>query len=126
MQRMDEALQYMYRSIDLLKDSDNVRELAYLSTYYGDLSGYLYDNHHNDEAIEICQQRLNVIHRMSRMPGPPPGYIDQQYGYLYSKLALYYRQEEKPKSRRGVPQLPRHFLFFLPNGTSRNRSLLVA
>ncbi|EEC53345.1 transcriptional regulator, AraC family [Bacteroides eggerthii DSM 20697] len=29
------------------------------------------------------------------MPGPPPGYIDQQYGYLYSKLALYYRQEGK-------------------------------
>ena len=95
MQRIDEALQYMYRSIDLLKDSDNVRELAYLSTYYGDLSGYLYDNHHNGEAIEICQQRRNVIHRMSRMPGPPPGYIAQQYGYLYSKLALYYRQEGK-------------------------------
>ena len=112
MQRMDEALQYMYRSIDLLKDSDNVRELAYLSTYYGDLSGYLYDNHHNGEAIEICQQRLNVIHRMSRMPGPPPGYIDQQYGYLYSKLALYYRQEGKPKKppRRTATTSPLPFL----------------
>lgn len=93
MQRMDEALQYMYRSIDLLKGSDNVRELAYLSTYYGDLSTFLNDHHRNREAIDICRQRLDVIHRMSRMPGPPPGYIDQQYGYLYSKLALYQQQE---------------------------------
>lgn len=93
MQRMDEALQYMHRSIDLLKGSDNVRELALLSTYYGDLSTYLNDNHRNGEAIDICRQRLDVIHRMSDMSGPPPGYIDQQYGYLYSKLALYYQQE---------------------------------
>lgn len=92
MQRMDEALQYMHRSINLLKGSDNVRELAYLSTYYGDLSTYLNDNHRNGEAIELCQQRLDVIRRMSRMSGPPPGYIDQQYGYLYSKLARYYQQ----------------------------------
>lgn len=93
MQRRDEALQYMYRSIDLLKGSDNVRELALLSTYYGDLSAYLNDNHRNREAIDICRQRLDVIHRMNGMSGPPPGYIDQQYGYLYSKLALYYQQE---------------------------------
>ncbi|WP_101546111.1 AraC family transcriptional regulator [Bacteroides cutis] len=93
MQRRDEALQYMYRSIDLLKGSDNVRELAYLSTYYGDLSSYLNDSHRNGEAIKICRQRLDVIHRMSGMSGPPPGYIDQQYGYLYSKLAWYYQQE---------------------------------
>lgn len=93
MQRRDEALQYMYRSIDLLKGSDNVRELAYLSTYYGDLSSYLNDSHRNGEAIRICRQRLDVIHRMSGMSGPPPGYIDQQYGYLYSKLAWYYQQE---------------------------------
>lgn len=93
MQRMDEALEYMYRSIDLLKDSEDVHELAYLSTFYGDLSAFLNDNHRNSEAIKLCEQRLNVIHRMSRMSGPPPGYIDQQYGYLYSKLALYYRQE---------------------------------
>lgn len=93
MQRRNEALQYMYRSIDLLKGSDNVRELALLSTYYGDLSAYLSDNHRNREAIDICRQRLDVIHRMNGMSGPPPGYIDQQYGYLYSKLALYYQQE---------------------------------
>lgn len=93
MQRIDEALQYMHRSIDLLKGSDNVRELALLSTYYGDLSAYLNDNHRNGEAIDICRQRLDVIHRMSDMSGPPPGYIDQQYGYLYSKLALYYQQK---------------------------------
>ena len=86
MQRRDEALQYMYRSIDLLKGSDNVRELAYLSSY-------LNDSHRNGEAIKICRQPLDVIHRMSGMSGPPPGYIDQQYGYLYSKLAWYYQQE---------------------------------
>ena len=34
----------MYRSIELLQGTDNVRELAQLSTSYGDLSAYLAEN----------------------------------------------------------------------------------
>ena len=37
----DKAFRYMYRSIELLQGTDNVRELAQLSTSYGDLSAYL-------------------------------------------------------------------------------------
>lgn len=88
----DKAFRYMYRSIELLQGTDNVRELAQLSTSYGDLSAYLAENERLDEAIALCEKRLDVISRMSLLPGPPPGYIDQQYGYLYSKLAWYYLQ----------------------------------
>ena len=36
---------------------------------------------------------------MSEQPGPPPGYIDQQYGFLYTKMAvLLYKNGEKEKA----------------------------
>ena len=84
----DKAFRYMYRSIELLQGTDNVRELAQLSTSYGDLSAYLAENERLDEAIALCEKRLDVISRMSLLPGPPPGYIDQQYDFCLSCLRL--------------------------------------
>ena len=92
MKNPDQALEYMLRSINLLKGSDNVRELALLSTFYGDLSSFYEDRKQNDDAISTSEARADVIRRMSEMPGPPAGYIDQQYGYLYSKLACFYQE----------------------------------
>lgn len=120
----DKAFRYMYRSIELLQGTDNVRELAQLSTSYGDLSAYLAENERLDEAIALCEKRLDVISRMSLLPGPPPGYIDQQYGYLYSKLAWYYLQKRtKRKSRRNRPEIPKHRLCTIAGRTNRNRPL---
>lgn len=92
MKNPDQALEYMLRSINLLKGSDNVRELALLSTFYGDLSSFYEDRKQNDDAISTSEARADVIRRMSEMSGPPAGYIDQQYGYLYSKLACFYQE----------------------------------
>lgn len=92
MKNPDQALEYMLRSVNLLKGSDNVRELALLSTFYGDLSSFYEDRKQNDDAISTSEARADVIRRMSEMSGPPAGYIDQQYGYLYSKLACFYQE----------------------------------
>ena len=64
----DKAFRYMYRSLELLQGTDNVRELAQLSTSYGDLSAYLDENERLDEAIALCEKRLDVISRMSLLP----------------------------------------------------------
>lgn len=90
MARSEEGIEYMRQAINRLQDTENVRELAQISTAYGDLMGTLYDNGQLQEAIEAGHQRTEIIHRMSLLPGPPPGYIDQQYGYLYSKMAFFY------------------------------------
>lgn len=40
------------------------------------------------ETIKLGKEREVLIQRMAAMPGPPQGYIDQQLGFLYSKLAF--------------------------------------
>ena len=91
LKRTDKATHYMQQAIDLLKDSDDVRELAFLSTFYGEMAAMYYDRDHMDQAIGLCLKRREVIDRLKDMPGPPPGYVDQQYGYLYAKLATFYQ-----------------------------------
>lgn len=87
MNRLEESLEMYREGIDLLKDSDDVRDLAVLSTAYGELMTTLMWNKKVLEAIEIGKERERLVEHMSQMPGPPDGYIDQQYGYLYSKMA---------------------------------------
>ena len=84
---MDEALKCYRQGIDLIKDSENVRVMADLSYAYGELMAILMEVGHLEEAIGIGEKRVKLIARMSEKPGPPPGYIDSQYGYAYSKLA---------------------------------------
>ena len=90
LKRTGDAEDYMGRAVGLLEDSDDVHALSALSTFYGEWAAMYYDNDRIDEAIALCQKRKEVIDRMADMPGPPPGYIDQQYGYLYTKLATFY------------------------------------
>lgn len=87
MNRLEESLEMYREGIDLLKNSDDVRDLAVLSTAYGELMTTLMCNKKVLEAIEIGKERERLVEHMSQMPGPPDGYIDQQYGYLYSKMA---------------------------------------
>ena len=87
MNRLEESLDMYREGIDLLKNSDDVRDLAVLSTAYGELMTTLMWNKKVLEAIGIGKERERLVEHMSQMPGPPDGYIDQQYGYLYSKMA---------------------------------------
>lgn len=88
MNRMDEALKFYQQGINTMQHSNDVRVMAILSTGYGDLMNLLSMNNRWDEAAQIGKEREELIGLMSTKPGPPPGYIDQQYGYLYSKMAF--------------------------------------
>lgn len=88
MSRPDEALESFRLAIGLLEGTADVREMSCLSTIYGEYMTTLIDLGRKDEAIETGRRREAVIARMSALPGPPPGYIDQQYGFLYAKMAL--------------------------------------
>ena len=88
MKNNDEAHKCFMQGVRLLEKTDDVREMSYLSTIYGELMTFLTDNGRIEDAIETGRKREALIGRMSRLPGPPPGYIDQQRGFLYAKMAL--------------------------------------
>lgn len=88
------------QAIVLLEDTDDVREMSRLSTLYGEYMTFLIGQEQTAKAIETGYKREAVIQRMSEQPGPPPGYIDQQYGFLYTKMAvLLHKNGEKEKAR---------------------------
>lgn len=76
------------KAINLLKDSKDIRDMAILSTAYGDYMSFLIDQGMNDVALNLGYKKETVIDRMNMIPGPPPGYIDHEYGYLFTKMAL--------------------------------------
>ena len=76
------------KAINLLTDSKDVRDIAILSTAYGDYISFLIDQNRLEDAIEIGYKKENVIDRMGKLPGPPPGYVDREYGYLFTKMAF--------------------------------------
>ncbi|WP_052356286.1 AraC family transcriptional regulator [Bacteroides timonensis] len=96
MHRPNEGINYMKQAINRLQHTENLRELVRISEAYGDLMTTLTDNNRLQEAIEAGLQRAGIIHRMSQLSGPPPGYIDRQYAYLYSKMAYIYQLAHQP------------------------------
>lgn len=76
------------KAIDLLKDSEDIHDMAILSTVYGDYMSFLIDQDLKDAALNLGYKKEAVIDRMNMIPGPPPGYIDHEYGYLFTKMAL--------------------------------------
>lgn len=87
MNRPGEALKLYRQGIEAMKKSTNVLILANLSTSYGEMMALLMNEKRLEEAVETGKEREALIKRMAGMPGPPPGYIDQQYGFHYSKMA---------------------------------------
>ena len=92
-----EADQYYYRAIQLLENSTEIREMAKLSYFYGQLMSSYYDRKLFDQAIQTGEKRKQLIDKMSRMDGAPDGYFDDQYGFLYSKLAAFYEANKQPQ-----------------------------
>lgn len=87
MNRWQEAFKLYRQGIEAMKKSTNVRVMANLSTSYGDMMTLLMGKNRLEEAVAVGKEREALIGRMAEMPGPPPGYIDQQYGFHYSKMA---------------------------------------
>ena len=84
------------RAIALLQTTDDVREMANLSTIYGEYMTFQADAARLKDAIATGRRRQALIDRMSALPGPPPGYIDQQRGFLYAKMALLLCDDHRP------------------------------
>lgn len=74
-------------AIRLLQNIKDREGAAMLSYFYGIKMGYLLDDSRYDEALAIGLQREKLIHAIDSLYQTPEGYIDQQYAYVYSKLA---------------------------------------
>lgn len=98
----DEAYSYFQQAIDVLKNTGDVREMSNLSTIYGEAMSFLTDAGKTGEAIEIGKKREALIDKMSELQGPPPGYIDQQYGFLYAKMAVLLYEDGKADEASAV------------------------
>lgn len=86
-----EAYASFAQAEEVLKKADNnVRILALQSYFYGEEMRFLLHDKEYDKAIALGIKRKKLIDRMSTMEGPPIDYIDQQYGFLYSKMAYTY------------------------------------
>lgn len=88
MKNISEADKCFRHGVGLLEKTDDVREMSFLSTIYGEFMTFLTDAGKIKNAIEVGRKREALIDRMSKLQGPPPGYIDQQKGFLYAKMAL--------------------------------------
>lgn len=93
----EEARHCFEQAVQLLEKTDDVRKMSKLSAIYGEYMTALIEWGETQKAIEVGRKREVVIDRMSRLPGPPPGYIDQQYGFLYAKMAVLLQKEGKDR-----------------------------
>lgn len=95
MTNYEKAQEYFELAVKLLEGTEDVREMSRLSTIYGEYMSFYINRDRIAEAIGIGYRREALIQRMSGLPGPPPGYIDQQYGFLYAKMAVLLYDEGK-------------------------------
>lgn len=117
----DKGFQYIQQAVDLLQETQDIRELATLSYIYGLQMASYNDFGDTDRAIEIGENRIQVITYMSTFH-TPPGYIDQQYGYGYSKLAhLYYKAGNLQKAANAY----KNFLDTKFSGTTEGASAIT-
>lgn len=93
----DISNQYYAQAIQLLENSTDAWELALLSYTYGTLMNNYYNRKELDKAIEAGKKRKLVIDRIEEVGGAPKGYTDDQYGFLYSKMAGFYLLNKQPE-----------------------------
>lgn len=94
--QIDKGFGYIRQAVELLENTTNAREMAQLSYYYGNWMASLANNERYEEAIKIGEIRKKCIDKMSVLSGLPDGYVDQQYGFLYAKMACIYLYADKP------------------------------
>ncbi len=83
----ESAWEYMNRGTGLLEGVSNPKIMPSLSYCYGQQMEYCIDGGDFAGAIAIGERRIGLIKRMEQEVSYPVGYVDRQYGYLYSKMA---------------------------------------
>ena len=82
-----QGYEYLEQVIGPGYDSDNVRELANVSSAIGMKIIQLYADERYDEALAESARRMDVIDRIDKLGGAPPGFTDQQRAYTYARIA---------------------------------------
>lgn len=102
LQQKEKADSCMRLSINKLNDTTDVRIMALQSYAYGTWMQILFDRKMYQQMLSIGKKREKLIDRMSRMKGAPDGYLDQQYAYLYSKMAVAYLETDQKKEAERI------------------------
>ncbi len=98
------GLDYMYRSLNIYREAarDNIQPLPILSYNLGSIARFQATTGKYAEAVQLLQERLQVMARIEReYATAPAGWIDQQRAYTYSILAYcQHRAGDKAGARR--------------------------
>ena len=95
----EEGYRLFDEAIDLLDNSKSKDYETMLSYFYGVKMGYLIADKRLDDAIEIGLQREKLLDKTSRQAEVRADILDQQFAYVYSKLAyLFHRTGDKERA----------------------------
>lgn len=82
-----EGYEFFDKAIALLDTTEDVRKKSMLSYFYGVKMGYLINDNRLEDALQIGLQREKLLDGMKGNPEVREAFLDQQYGYVYSKLS---------------------------------------
>lgn len=83
----EDGYRYIDRIITSGGNSDNARVLANVSAAYGVKVIELYADNRFKEGLAEGQRRLQLIDKIDRAGGTPPGFVDQQRAYTFARIA---------------------------------------
>ena len=86
---VEEGRRHMDKAVEIYAGGQDAASLQMLSHFYGEQMVFLSDAGLLAEAIRKGEERERVIERMKALPGVPGAYVDQEAGYLCSKMAYY-------------------------------------
>lgn len=82
-----QGYEYLEQVIGPGYKSDDIRELANVSSAIGIKVIQLYADGRYSDALAESRRRMDVIDRIDRLGGAPAGFTDQQRAYTYARVA---------------------------------------
>lgn len=83
----EEGYEAFDKAITLLDTTEGVQNKSMLSYFYGVKMGYLINDNRLEDALQVGLQREKLLDGMRGDPEVREAFLDQQYGYVYSKLS---------------------------------------
>lgn len=86
----EEGYELFDKAIALLDGRKDKLSKSMLSYFYGVKMGYLINDNWLEDALQVGLQREKLLDGMKGNPEVREAFLDQQYGYVYSKLSRIY------------------------------------
>ena len=83
----EEGYELFDKAIALLDGRKDKQSKSMLSYFYGVKMGYLINDNRLEDALQVGLQREKLLDGMKGNPEVREAFLDQQYGYVYSKLS---------------------------------------